>query len=243
VTNSEWHASLIHFPIVFLILGFGMDLACLRFRHRALRVAGTLLWVGGLAGVITAIITGIRVQHNARMVLPSLTDFNFHVGLGYALLGTVALAAVIRLTALAMRKNDAATLQAAGGAVAVGLLIAAAFYGGQMVYDDGIGVKKGGVYAATGAAAAEIERTRPSMPSAMDRGAKAYSVLGCAICHGPSGEGARGPELSSEHVLEEFREEHGDLQFSQRLVSDDTVRDIAAWLDTLQPSQQGGGRE
>jgi mono/diheme cytochrome c family protein len=64
----------------------------------------------------------------------------------------------------------------------------------------------------------------------------------CKMCHGPEGQGNAGPalvpfELDDEQLLAKVREGGGEMPpVSERRLSDDEVKQIAAYLRTLKPA-------
>lgn len=64
----------------------------------------------------------------------------------------------------------------------------------------------------------------------------------CKICHGPAGEGNAGPalvpfELDDEQLLAKVREGGGEMPpISERRLSDDEVKQIAAYLRSVKPT-------
>jgi mono/diheme cytochrome c family protein len=74
----------------------------------------------------------------------------------------------------------------------------------------------------------------------MSRGEVLYNVVGCYTCHGRVGQGAyTGPTLASRHLSAEaiagyVRAPSGVMPpYSAALVSDDDLRAISAYLDSL----------
>lgn len=69
-------------------------------------------------------------------------------------------------------------------------------------------------------------------------GLQTFRTVGCAACHGNSGEGGIGPALvghSEEQVFLQVRTPKGDVMppFPTSVLSDDDVRNISAWIATL----------
>ncbi len=64
----------------------------------------------------------------------------------------------------------------------------------------------------------------------------------CKVCHGPEGAGNAGPalvpfELDDEQLLAKIREGGGEMPpISERRLSDDDARQIAAYLRSLTPT-------
>ena len=64
----------------------------------------------------------------------------------------------------------------------------------------------------------------------------------CKVCHGPEGQGNAGPalvpfEFDDEQLLAKVREGGGEMPpISERRLSDDDVKQIAAYLRTLKPT-------
>ena len=70
------------------------------------------------------------------------------------------------------------------------------------------------------------------------RGYEIFQQVGCAACHGAEGEGGVGPPLAGhteEQVFRQVRTPKGDVMppFPPEKLSDDEVRAIVAWIETL----------
>ena len=71
-----------------------------------------------------------------------------------------------------------------------------------------------------------------------EKGLETFRQAGCAACHGQNGEGGIGPPLAGhteEQVFRQVRSPIGDVMppFPVSKLSDEDVRNIAAWIDTL----------
>ena len=69
-------------------------------------------------------------------------------------------------------------------------------------------------------------------------GLETFRAVGCAGCHGQNGEGGVGPALAGhteEQVFRQVRNPKGDIMpaFSEDVLSDEDVKNIAAWIDSL----------
>ena len=70
------------------------------------------------------------------------------------------------------------------------------------------------------------------------KGLETFRQAGCAACHGQNGEGGIGPPLAGhteEQVFRQVRSPIGDVMpaYPVSKLSDEDVRNIAAWIDTL----------
>jgi mono/diheme cytochrome c family protein len=78
----------------------------------------------------------------------------------------------------------------------------------------------------------------PSAAGDPSAGLQTFRQVGCAACHGQNGEGGIGPALAGhteEQIFRQVRSPIGDVMppFPVTVLSDDDVRDIAAWIATL----------
>lgn len=96
----------------------------------------------------------------------------------------------------------------------------------------------------------------PASPTADEPpGLVIFREVGCSACHGANGEGGVGPPLAGhtlEQVFRQVRAPKGDIMppFSADVLSDEDVRAIHAWIETLggemvmaHPEEDGGHDE
>ena len=98
------------------------------------------------------------------------------------------------------------------------------------------------------AASAVLLAGLPSPAAAQGHsGAEPYRQV-CQFCHGPEGRGDMGPQLAplgfdADYVLAVVREGYGEMPpISTRELSDDDVRQVVGYLNTLGATQGGGGQ-
>ncbi|ETT33620.1 MULTISPECIES: DUF2231 domain-containing protein [unclassified Paenibacillus] len=137
------HPIIVHFPIALIIIGCGYD-AVLAVRRRALPPGqGLWLWLLAAAGAWAAIATG--PDDDARGVTSFIEP---HETLATLTAWTVTLIAAWRL--LMLWKGNRAfvriplALYIAVSVASCGLVLGTGYYGGKMVYTDGVGVSANG---------------------------------------------------------------------------------------------------
>lgn len=153
------HPATVHFPIAFLLLGSALIL--LHLGRRApfdLKPTIWLLLVVGWVGGGVAVLTGLLAQANLPPDAPYRTVLNVHIGSGLAVLviyGFLLYRGWLYRGAQAQKARQRAkidtrdllddagarwwvALTATSGAV---LILAAGWYGGQLVYEFGVNVK------------------------------------------------------------------------------------------------------
>lgn len=74
--------------------------------------------------------------------------------------------------------------------------------------------------------------------AAASAGLETYGAVGCAACHGQNGEGGVGPALAGhteDQLFRQVRIPKGDIMppFPTDVLSDEDVKNISAWIDTL----------
>lgn len=146
------HPVVVHFPIALLVTAALFDSACLVFRRYLWldRAATALLILGGI-GLGAAYLTGGRAKELAAPVTGNAQGILAeHENLALLTLGAVCAAALFKLFVTWLGRHDlrvqlgifriAALILIYG---TVFLLVVTAHYGGQLVYDHGIGVNLG----------------------------------------------------------------------------------------------------
>lgn len=137
------HPIVVHFPIALIIIGFGYDVV-LAVRTRALNPGqGLWIWLLAAAGAWVAIATG--PDDDARGVTSFMEP---HETLATLTAWVVSLIVVWRL--LMLWKGNRAfvkiplALYVAVSVASCGLVLGTGYYGGKMVYTDGVGVSANG---------------------------------------------------------------------------------------------------
>lgn len=136
----ELHPALVHFPIALLIAAWGFYLAA-RWRERETFMrAGWLLHLGGLAGVVLAVLTGNGAEGGLTLTDDLEHHLEVHTLLGYATAWIFALLAVWHY--LRQGRGKAVEQWLFLGLFGLGLVVMAwgAWHGGHMVYEYGAGV-------------------------------------------------------------------------------------------------------
>ncbi|QSF46298.1 DUF2231 domain-containing protein [Paenibacillus tianjinensis] len=137
------HPIVVHFPIALIIIGFGYDLV-LALKKRSLNPAGGLwMWMLAAVGAWVAIATG--PDDDARGVTSFIEP---HEMLATLTAWIVSLIVVWRLLMYWKGKRAFVkvplVLYLAVSLVSCGLVLGTGYYGGKMVYTDGVGVSANG---------------------------------------------------------------------------------------------------
>jgi uncharacterized membrane protein len=137
VIHFQLHPAVVHFPIALLIVSVMLDAAGVLFRRASLTQAGFYTLVIGSLSATAAVLTG--PEHNARDAA-SMTVLHRHEL-------CAALTVLCCLIMVGMRLGNVGGLYGTGAigylALSVALILCVAFtgyFGGQMVYDHGVGV-------------------------------------------------------------------------------------------------------
>ncbi|WP_052339470.1 DUF2231 domain-containing protein [Gorillibacterium massiliense] len=142
ITNHI-HPILVHFPIALIIIGLCYDLVLAVKNRSLLPKQGAWLWVIAAAGAWLAVLTG--PEEDAR---GNTTYLDIHSTLADFTAWVVTVLALWRLWQI-IRGNKPfvktflvayLVLSIASGALVLGT----GYYGGKMVYTDGVGVKANG---------------------------------------------------------------------------------------------------
>lgn len=239
LSSAELHGALTHVALVAVPLWGVLALARWVGYRQTLLVA-VEPWALGAAviGLLAAGLTGLLVRGQAQTTLRGGANDvgTAHFWLGIALTAAFVVAAAVRVAA--MRRG--AALGVPSALAAVGLLsilgaVAQGYLGGRMTYQDAVGIQSGGQLARSAAGAEELEVALAQGVSPRRAGMEAFSSggLGCADCHGPAAEGARGPDLRGGRPLDRFRHVHGSGLFPPAIVSDRDFAAIDAYLRSL----------
>ncbi|OKP98854.1 DUF2231 domain-containing protein [Paenibacillus sp. P46E] len=137
------HPIVVHFPIALILIGFGYDLVT-ALKKRTLNPAGGLwMWLLAAVGAWIAIATG--PEDDARGVT---SFFEPHETLATLTAWAVSLIVVWRLLMFWKGKRAFVkvplVLYLVVSLVACGLVLGTGYYGGKMVYTDGVGVSANG---------------------------------------------------------------------------------------------------
>jgi len=238
----EVHGALTHLPIVALaVLALLSVLAWRGIGGEPVRRAEPWAFVASFVGIALAGLSGLLVNGRAKTALrgADATLGSVHLYLGIVT-GLVMLGLGTRRLAV-WRRGDGDTFATPAGAGVVLFVAVAAmgWLGGQMTYQQGVGISNGGELARSARGAEQLAVALASGTPPARAGQQAFqSGLGCAACHGMQAEGRRGPPVSGGRDLRRFRRKHGQGLFPAAIVSDQQFAAINAWLAT----NPAGGR-
>lgn len=142
---GDYHRFLVHFPVALLVAGFLFDLWAHASGRQDARHAARYTLILGLAGALAALVTGMAAGNRlaARVADAGDPTAGYVLGLLHAhrLLALVSLAAFAGLLAWRRRLGDApagrpASMYMVAAALAAGLMLTAAMYGGKIAHRD-----------------------------------------------------------------------------------------------------------
>ncbi len=141
------HPAVIHFPIVFILAGAVAAVVALFIRGWMVPKYTALLLLLGAAGVFVALNTGEQAEHEAKPLTPAVHEIvEEHEEWADHTRNAVVTAAVLAVISALMGRGMIArglALLAAIAAVTAALCVyQTARHGGELVYENGIGVKK-----------------------------------------------------------------------------------------------------
>jgi uncharacterized membrane protein len=135
----QLHPSVVHFPIALLVVSVLLDVAGVLFRRASLTQAGFYTLVAGSLAATAAVLTG--PEHDARDAA-ARTILHRHELFA-------ALTVLCCLVMVGMRLGNAEGLYGTGaiGYLALGIVLVVCvlltgYFGGQMVYEHGVGVAR-----------------------------------------------------------------------------------------------------
>ena len=134
------HPAFVHFPIALVVVSFLADLLGRIFNKASLRWTGLWSLVAALIfGAITAA-TGYWDWKRLGGVLGDTNRYvDFHFDIGLVLVGAVIVLTIWRLI-YSRRDRQPGVLYLIVMLLATGLVLFQGWYGGQMVYSQGVGV-------------------------------------------------------------------------------------------------------
>lgn len=133
------HPALVHFPIACWSLATVADLASLHWGEPAWRFAGNVMAIGTLAA-IGAMATGFIELLKVDADSPATPDLNRHMLLIVTAWSCYAASLFLRLDGTTLTRPE--TLHLGLSAAGFLVLCAAGWFGGKLVYQHGVGVRK-----------------------------------------------------------------------------------------------------
>ena len=139
----EWHPVIVHFPIVLIPLGVVVDLLALVKKREDWHVFAYNLTLGGTIAALTAVLTGNAAAESYREQSSLLAPLESHEDT--ATLALLLMLAVVlgRMPLQLQRRFEGWPIRGWIGVAVVGSVLVwlASLYGGDLVYDYGVGVK------------------------------------------------------------------------------------------------------
>jgi uncharacterized membrane protein len=132
-----WHPLIVHFPIALLIASVVLDALGVGFRRASLTQAGFYTLIGGSLGATAAVLTG--PEHAAKDAA-SLTILHRHELFAALMVFCCLILVGMRLGNVNGLYGTGAAGYLALGVVLIVCIVLTGYFGGQMVYDRGVGV-------------------------------------------------------------------------------------------------------
>jgi uncharacterized membrane protein len=148
ISIAHIHPMLVHFPIVLLITAVALDIIGLSIKKDLASreclplIALSALLLGTLSAGIAAIFGDIALDKALSLGFPS-GPLETHETLALITIAVFSIHCLLRLLALWRRyplRDFSGWIAVLPGLVGVGLLIATAYYGGELVYRFGVNV-------------------------------------------------------------------------------------------------------
>ncbi|HXM50025.1 MAG TPA: DUF2231 domain-containing protein [Pyrinomonadaceae bacterium] len=137
------HPAFVHFPITLVGFSFIADLLGRLLNRPSLRSAGFWSLIGALLGGIAAAATGY-FDFGRDALGDTYQYVDFHMDMGWILLGSVVVLTAWRWFAYARRDLSPGVPYLITALLVVGLTLFQGWYGGEMVYSQGAGVAAAG---------------------------------------------------------------------------------------------------
>ena len=135
------HPMIVHFPIALLITSVLFDAASHMFTRDSLRDGALWLLILGLMGGIAASIAGDWAEEAAEKAGIAESLIETHESLAFATLAIFGLLFVWRLYLRNQFTRHTLAIYLLVATVGIGTLSATGYYGGDLVYEQGAGVK------------------------------------------------------------------------------------------------------
>lgn len=134
------HPALVHVPVALLPVAFLLELAGLALKKKYLSLVAWWNQVIGTLGVGLAIYSGLRAEKTARFSATARQTLESHEQVAFVVGAVFGLLLLWRLGTRGNLPERLRWLYMLVYACGVGALLAAAWYGGELVFGHGIGV-------------------------------------------------------------------------------------------------------
>lgn len=133
------HPALLHFSVAFLIVGGLVEaLGILRKKPEAERF-GAILFLAGVGSLVPTVASGFLAANSVDLPSGAASVLDRHEALGLVLLGVSMALALWKAWGRGTIAAPQRTAFAVALLVAVGLTVLTAFFGGALVYGEGVG--------------------------------------------------------------------------------------------------------
>ena len=135
------HPMIVHFPIALLMTSVLFDAASQMFKRESLRDGALWLLALGILGGIAASLTGSVAEEAAEKAGIAESLIETHESLAFATLAIFSLLFVWRLYLRNQFTRQTLAIYLLVAIAGIGTLSATGYYGGDLVYEQGAGVK------------------------------------------------------------------------------------------------------
>jgi uncharacterized membrane protein len=135
------HPFVVHFPLALLAAAFLLEIAALLFRNAELSRAGWWNQLLGTLGIAGAVLTGLAAGNAARLEGNAREIFELHEQIAFVVSATFALLLLWRIGTKTELPNKSRAAYMALFAFGIGLMVYGAWFGGELVYRYGTGVR------------------------------------------------------------------------------------------------------
>ena len=141
--TSHLHPMIVHFPIALLIVGFLFDAISLFTKKEFFTTAGLYLIILGTLGAAAAFFTGLNAGSGISETGSLKQALETHAGAAELALWIMAIAAVVRIILVIVKKYAGGFKYAALFLSLIGVLAIArtGYYGGELVFRHAAGVE------------------------------------------------------------------------------------------------------
>lgn len=135
------HPFVVHFPVALLVAAFLLEVAALALRRTELSRAGWWNQLLGTAGIAAAVLTGLSAKQTASIQGNAAALFEVHEQVAFAVTAIFALLLLWRIGTRTQLPQKPRMVYIALFAAGIALLLYGAWFGGELVYRYGTGIR------------------------------------------------------------------------------------------------------
>ena len=135
------HPLVVHFTIALFTFSVVFDIIGWQKKNESLRNAGKWNLYFGFIAAIATVVTGFLAEGSVGYPKEARQTVENHQLLGFVVLSIIALLSVLRFLLKDKMTGIVFAIYIITGLVGIGFLVAGAYYGGELVYRYGVGVR------------------------------------------------------------------------------------------------------